>query len=68
MAVQWLGLCAVKSLQCRGAGSIPTQGTKILFDTWAKKKKKFCFKILYDLRKVEKQEERGSEGLETQRV
>ena len=33
-----------------------------------KKKKKFCFKILYDLRKVEKQEEGGNEGLERQRV
>ena len=51
-----------------GTGSIPTQGTKIPFDTWAKKKKKLCFKILYDLRKVEKQEERGNEGLERQRV
>ena len=52
-----------------GADSIPTQGTKIPFDTWAqKKKKKFCFKILYDLRKVEKQEEGGNEGLERQRV
>ena len=52
-----------------GTGSIPTQGTKIPFDIWDKKKKKrFCFKILYDLRKVEKQEERGNEGLERQRV
>ena len=49
-----------------GADSIPTQGTKIPFDTWVKKK--LCFKILYDLRKVEKQEERGNEGLERQRV
>ena len=51
-----------------GAGLIPTQGTKIPFDIWDKKKKRFCFKILYDLRKVEKQEERGNEGLERQRV